>query len=146
MEYCTLEVQKIMKNAEMMVKLLDYFKHQMTDLFEGNVVECGSYMFDKNDPRYFGSHMYLFPVKKSVTFDHEIIQGEIHYRYTPEDLSGEIHFDIFMGIYDMKLGKMIYILDIGDGCIDQYDMVDDAIKERALEKFVKDIEGFILDL
>ena len=133
-----------MKNVEIMVKLIDYFKHQMTDLFEGNVVECRSYIFD-NNPKYVADRMYLFPVKRTEVFSHDIIQAEIHYAYTHEDLGGEIHFDIFIGIYDMKLGN-IYILDIGDGCIDQYDMVDDAIKERALEKFVKDIEGFILDL
>lgn len=146
MEYCTLEVQKIMKNAEMMVKLLDYFKQQMTALFEGNVVECGSYLYNKEDPKYVDSRMYLFPVKRSEKFDHNIIQGEIHYRYTPEDLSGEIHFDIFMGIYDMKLGKKIYILDIGDACIEEYKTFGEAIEERGLEKFVKDIEGFILNL
>ena len=135
-----------MKNAEMMTKIIDTIKRVTTDLFEGNVIECKSYIYDCNH-KYAGAKAYVFPCKKSDVFGEEAISAELHYTYTPFKMNGDIDFKIFFGVYDRKRREKIVNLSMENGCIDEYSTAKvDVLEERGLEKFVKDIEGFILNL
>lgn len=135
-----------MKNIEMMTKIIDAIKRVTTDLFEGNIIECKSYIYDCNH-KYVGAKAYVFPCKKSDVFGEEAIFAELHYAYTPFKMNGDIDFKIFFGIYDRERRKQIVNLSMENGCIDEYSTAKvDILSDRGIDKFVEDFEHFILNL
>lgn len=135
-----------MKNIEMMTKIIDAIKRVTTDLFEGNIIECKSYIYDCNH-KYAGAKAYVFPCKKSDVFGEEAISAELHYTYTPFKMNGDIDFKIFFGIYDRERREKIAILSMENGCIDEYETTTvDILSDRGIDKFVEDLEHFILNL
>ena len=131
----------------MMTKIIDAIKRVTTDLFEGNIIECKSYIYNYDDPKYVDTKAYVFPCKKSDVFGEEAISAELHYAYTPFKMNGDIDFKIFFGIYDRERREKIVNLSMENGCIDEYSTAKvDVLEERGIDKFVEDMIHFILDL
>lgn len=136
-----------MKNVEIMTKLLDAIKRVTTDLFEGNIIECRSYIYDHNDPKYADTKAFIFPCKRSDVFGEQIISAELHYAYTPFRIDGDVNFKVFFSIYDRERKDKIVFLSMTNGVIDEYETATvDILEERGLDKFVEDLEHFILNL
>lgn len=135
-----------MKNVEIMSKILDAIKRVTTDLFEGNIIECKSYIYDCNH-KYADAKAYVFPCKKSDVFGEEAISAELHYAYTPFKMDGDIDFKIFFGIYDHDKKEKIVLLEINNGVFEQYETATiDVLEERGIDKFTEDMIHFILNL
>lgn len=136
-----------MKNIEMMTKIIDTIKRVTTDLFEGNIISCRSYVYDDSDPKYADAKGYIFPCKKSDVFGEEAISAELHYAYTPFKMDGDINFKVFFSIYDRERKDKIVFLSMTNTIIDEYyTTTDDVLEERGIDKFVEDMIHFILDL
>ena len=135
-----------MKNAEIMVEFIDSIKRSVTELFEGNLCECKSYIYIKEDPRYIDSKMYLFPCKKSEMFGNEAYAAELHYAYTPENLSGEIKWNIFLSFYDRRRKEKICMIELHGKEIIEIVTNDEALKEHGLYEFVNELINTILDM
>ena len=135
-----------MKNVEIMVKLLDKLKKQMTDLFEGNICECGSYVYIKDDPKYVDSKMFYFPFKRRAMFGAESVAAELHYAYTPEGLDGERTWKMFFSFYDRKREKKICMIELHGKEIIEIVTDDEALKEHGLYEFVNELINTILDM
>lgn len=136
-----------MKNVEIMSKILDAIKRVTTDLFEGNIIECRSYIYDCNDPKYADTKAFIFPCKRSDVFGEQVISAELHYEFTPFRIDGDVNYKIFFGIYDHDKKEKIVLLEINNGVFEQYETATvDILEERGLDKFVEDLEHFILDL
>ena len=135
-----------MKNVEIMVNFIDAVKRSVTELFEGNICECRSYIYIKEDPRYIDSKMYLFPCKKSEMFGNEAYAAELHYAHSPENLSGEITWYIFLSFYDRKREKKILMLELMNEEIIDLETDYTAIKEKGLYEFVNELINTILDM
>ena len=137
---------KQMKNAEIMVEFIDSVKRSVTELFEGNICECKSSIYIKEDPRYIDSKMYLFPCKKSEMFGAESVAAELHYAYTPEGLDGERTWKMFFSFYDRKRERKICMIELHGKEIIEIVTDDEALKEHGLYEFVNELINTILDM
>ena len=135
---------KQMKNVEIMIRFIDAVKRSLTDLFEGNMCECMSDIY--NDPRYVDSKMLYFPCKRAEMFLSEAFSAELHYAHSPENLSGEITWYIFLSFYDRKRERKILMLELMNEEIIDLETDYTAIKEKGLYEFVNELINTILDM
>ena len=132
--------------TKIMINFIRNLKASLTDLFEGNTFESRSYLYTDENPKYMDQKMFIFPCKKSEYFGSEAFSAELHYAHSPENLSGEITWHIFVSFYDRKREEKICMIELNDKEIICLETNYDALRENGLYEFVNELIKTILDM